>query len=65
MLVLSRRKEEAILVGNDVKIKIINIRGGRVWLGIDAPRETSVLRAEQLGKKKKEESNNNATQVDD
>lgn len=46
MLVLSRKKEESIMIGDDVEIIITDIRGGKVCLGINAPKEISVHRKE-------------------
>jgi len=46
MLVLSRKKSEEILIGNNIRITIVEIRGDKVRLGITAPRETPVNRKE-------------------
>jgi carbon storage regulator len=46
MLVLSRKKNESIMIGDDVKIVIVEIRGDKVRLGIEAPKETPVHRHE-------------------
>ncbi|MFI4910988.1 MAG: carbon storage regulator CsrA [Sedimentisphaeraceae bacterium JB056] len=46
MLVLSRQKEESIIIGDDVEIRIVDVRGGKVRLGIKAPSEVSVHRKE-------------------
>ncbi len=46
MLVLSRKKNEIINIGNDVKIMVVEIRHGKVRLGITAPRELQVYRNE-------------------
>lgn len=46
MLVLSRHKDEAIVIGNDITIVIIEIRGNKVLVGIDAPKHVSVHRKE-------------------
>ncbi len=46
MLILARRVQEAIKIGDDVTITILSVRGNQVRLGIDAPREISVLRQE-------------------
>jgi carbon storage regulator len=48
MLVLSRRKDEAITIGDDVEIMVISIKGNTVRLGIKAPREIPVHRKEYL-----------------
>ena len=46
MLVLSRYREESIIIGDDVKITIVDIKGNKVRLGITAPKEISVHREE-------------------
>ena len=59
MLVLSRTKDESIMIGNDVEITIVDIRGDKVRLGINAPREVSVHRKEvwvAIQKEKEENS---------
>ncbi len=46
MLVLSRHRDESIMIGDNVKITLIDIRGDRVRLGIEAPQEVPVHRKE-------------------
>ena len=46
MLVLSRQKDESIMVGDDVEITIVDVRGDKVRLGITAPKEIPVHRRE-------------------
>jgi carbon storage regulator len=46
MLVLSRQRNESIMIGEDVVVTIIDVRGDRVRLGIDAPTEIPVHRRE-------------------
>lgn len=46
MLVLSRRRDERILIGDDIEIVIVDIRGEKVRVGIKAPAEVSVHRGE-------------------
>jgi len=46
MLVLSRQKDESIVIGDDIEITIVDVRGDKVRLGINAPREVSVHRRE-------------------
>lgn len=48
MLVLSRRVGESVVIGDDVTITILEVRGDVVRVGIDAPRSVSVHRAELL-----------------
>ncbi len=46
MLVLSRQKDESIIIGDDVEITIVDVRGDKVRLGINAPKSVSVHRRE-------------------
>lgn len=46
MLVLSRRNDEEIMIGDDIKIKVISIQGDKVRLGIEAPANIPVHRSE-------------------
>jgi len=46
MLVLSRQRDESIIIGDNVQITIVDIRGDKVRLGIEAPADISVHRKE-------------------
>jgi carbon storage regulator len=46
MLILTRRISESIIVGDDVKITVLGVKGNQVRLGIDAPKDVSVHREE-------------------
>ena len=46
MLVLSRQKDETIMIGDDIEITVVDIRGDKVRLGINAPGEIPVHRKE-------------------
>lgn len=46
MLVLSRQRDESIIIGDNIVITIVDIRGDKVRLGIDAPKEVPVHRQE-------------------
>ena len=48
MLIVTRKPGAALLIGEHIKIEILGITGNHVKLGIDAPREISVLRSEVL-----------------
>jgi carbon storage regulator len=62
MLVLSRHRDESIMIGDDVVITIVDIRGDKVRLGIDAPTEIPVHRREVYEAIQRE--NQQAAQVD-
>lgn len=54
MLVLSRQIDETVMIGNDIEVKIVDIRGDKVWLGIKAPKSVAVHRKEVWEAIKKE-----------
>ena len=46
MLVLSRQRDETIMIGDDIEVTVVDIRGDKVRLGISAPKEIAVHRKE-------------------
>ena len=46
MLVLSRKENESIVIDGRIKVTVVEIKGGRIRLGIEAPQDVPVLRAE-------------------
>jgi carbon storage regulator len=46
MLVLTRKLMEKLFIGDDICVTVVRLEGGQVRLGIDAPREVAVVRAE-------------------
>jgi carbon storage regulator len=46
MLVLSRQRDESIIIGDNIVVTVVDVRGDKVRLGIEAPREVSVHRRE-------------------
>jgi carbon storage regulator len=46
MLVLSRKSKECIQIGDSILVTVLEVRAGKVRIGIDAPRATKVLRTE-------------------
>jgi carbon storage regulator len=63
MLVLSRRLGESVVIGDDVVVTVLEIRGDVVRLGVDAPRHVPVRRQELLAQV--EESNRAAASPDE
>jgi carbon storage regulator CsrA len=56
MLVLTRKQNQEILIGDNVKITVLKIKGNTVRLGIEAPRDVNVLRGELPRKESSVES---------
>lgn len=60
MLALSRKKDEAIIINNDIEVKIIEIKGDQVKIGISAPKSVPIYRKEvylQIQEANKEAAN--------
>ncbi len=62
MLVLSRQRDESIMIGDHVVVTIVDIRGDKVRLGIEAPEEVPVHRREVYDAIRRE--NRRASQLD-
>jgi carbon storage regulator len=56
MLVLSRKKNESIVINDDITIVIVEIRGDKVRLGVEAPKEVPVHRREVFDAIRRNES---------
>ena len=54
MLVITRRKDESLLIGDDIEIKIVKVEDGSVRLAISAPRDITILRKEVFERVKEE-----------
>ncbi|OGV48775.1 MAG: carbon storage regulator [Lentisphaerae bacterium GWF2_52_8] len=63
MLILTRKSDESIIIGNDIQVKVLKIQGNQVHIGIEAPRQVSVYRQEIYEQIRKE--NVNAVQSSD
>jgi carbon storage regulator CsrA len=48
MLVLARKLGESIVIGDNITVKVVSVENGVVKLGIDAPREVSIIRSELI-----------------
>ncbi len=55
MLVLSRKKNESIYVNGNIRVVIVDVRGDKVQLGVEAPSDVSVYRSEVLERIRKSE----------
>jgi carbon storage regulator len=62
MLVLTRKTGEGIIIGDDIKITVVELKGGGVRIGIDAPRDMKIHRQEVFDRIKQE--NKEAAQWD-
>ncbi len=65
MLVLSRQRDETIMIGDEVEITIVDIRGDKVRLGINAPRQVQVHRKEIYSAIKRENTDSTQVRIDD
>jgi carbon storage regulator len=64
MLVLTRKPDQSIMVGMDIEITVLEVRGEQVRLGIRAPRTVTVHRKEVFEQIRLENQNANTTQKD-
>ncbi|RMA81413.1 carbon storage regulator CsrA [Umboniibacter marinipuniceus] len=51
MLIISRRCGESFVIGDDVKITVLSVKGNQIRIGIDAPKETTILREEVIDRR--------------
>ena len=65
MLILSRRPNESLVIGSEVTLTVLGIKGNQVRLGIDAPRDVVVDRAEVRRRKVREANLTVATLLPD
>lgn len=56
MLILTRRVGEAVVIGDNIEITVLGVKGGQVRLGVKAPREVSVHRDEIVERIRNEHS---------
>lgn len=64
MLVLSRKPNESVIIGENIVVTVIEVRGDKVRLGIQAPREVAVHRQEVYDQIKSSEASGQAPQED-
>jgi len=65
MLVLSRQRDETIMIGDEIEITVVDIRGDKVRLGINAPRTIQVHRKEVYEAIRRENKEASQIEVDD
>lgn len=58
MLVLTRSEDESVIIGSDIKVTVVEIRGSKVRLGFEAPKDVSVWREEIWVQRLNNEQNN-------
>jgi carbon storage regulator len=58
MLILTRRKGETLMIGNDIEVTVLGVKGGQVRLGVNAPRTIEVHREEIFERINKEKEGN-------
>jgi len=64
MLVLSRKKDESIIINDNIIVTVVDIRGDKVRLGFDAPKEVPIHRREVYEAIRRSESSSGARQKD-
>ncbi|MGB0445515.1 MAG: carbon storage regulator CsrA [Porticoccaceae bacterium] len=65
MLILTRRVGETLVIGDDVNVTVLGVRGNQVRLGVNAPKEVAVHREEIYQRIQNEGDNNDASNSDD
>ncbi len=65
MLVLTRKENESIMIGDHIEIKLLNIKDSQVKIGISAPKEVAVHRREVFLAIREENTQASASEVDD
>jgi carbon storage regulator len=61
MLILTRRDGETVMIGNDVTVTVLGVKGNQVRVGVNAPRDVAVHREEIFERIKREEEGGNVT----
>lgn len=67
MLALTRKVKDSIMIGNDIEITILEVKGDQVKLGIDAPKEVGIYRKEiylQIQQANQEAATSSDTNID-
>jgi carbon storage regulator len=65
MLILTRRVGETLVIGDDVNVTVLGVRGNQVRLGVNAPKEVAVHREEIYQRIQKENDSDNSSSSDE
>lgn len=57
MLILTRRPDETVVIGNDIRVRVMGVNGNQVRIGIEAPKNIEVDREEIHERKQQERAN--------
>ena len=60
MLILTRRVGETVMIGNEVTVTVLGVKGNQVRIGVNAPKDVAVHREEIYERIKREEDNNDS-----
>jgi carbon storage regulator len=61
MLILTRRVGETLMIGDEVTVTVLGVKGNQVRIGVNAPKDVSVHREEIYERIKKEQSESNSS----
>jgi carbon storage regulator len=61
MLILTRRVGETVMIGNDVTVTVLGVKGNQVRIGVNAPKDVAVHREEIYDRIKREEDGDSST----